>query len=226
MILLYDLAAADGRRFSPNCWRTRLALAHKGLSAETRATRFTEIASIADGKQKTLPVIDDGGRIIGDSQTIAEYLETMYPERPSLFGGVSGQAMTEFMRHWTNTTLQAGLFDMLVLDIHNALAPMDQPYFRQSREKRLGKSLEEAVKAREERLPLFRKSLAPLRGLLAQQSWIGGPSPLYADYLVFGALQWARVISEFRILADDDPVAAWFERCSDLHGGLGRKIFG
>ena len=115
---------------------------------------------------------------------------------------------------------------MLVLDIHNALSPEDQTYFRQSRETRLGKSLEAAVSGREERLPHFRKSLASLRALLAQQEWIGGPSPLYADYLVFGALQWAKVISDFRVLADDDPVAAWFERCSDLHGGLGRKILG
>jgi hypothetical protein len=33
---LYDLAGADpDLRFSPYCWRTRLALAHKGLEVET-----------------------------------------------------------------------------------------------------------------------------------------------------------------------------------------------
>ena len=33
---LYDLAGADpDRRFSPYCWRTRLALAHKELPVET-----------------------------------------------------------------------------------------------------------------------------------------------------------------------------------------------
>jgi len=30
-IVLHDLTGADDRRFSPNCWRTRMALAHKGL---------------------------------------------------------------------------------------------------------------------------------------------------------------------------------------------------
>ncbi len=31
-ITMYDLAGADpNRRFSPFCWRTKMALAHKGL---------------------------------------------------------------------------------------------------------------------------------------------------------------------------------------------------
>ena len=49
-IILYDLAGADGRRFSSNCWCTRLALAHKGLDCETVPTRFTEIGQIGDGQ--------------------------------------------------------------------------------------------------------------------------------------------------------------------------------
>ena len=35
-ITLYDLAGAEAdRRFSPFCWRTKMALAHKGLEVET-----------------------------------------------------------------------------------------------------------------------------------------------------------------------------------------------
>src|ERR1043165_4592545 len=42
-IQLYDLAAAeDDRRFSPYCWRTKMALKHKGLEFETLPWRFTE----------------------------------------------------------------------------------------------------------------------------------------------------------------------------------------
>jgi glutathione S-transferase len=68
----------------------------------------------------------------------------------------------------------------------------------------------------------FRKSLEPLRRTLASQAFLGGERPLYADYLVFGAFQWARSISSFKLLDDDDPIKAWFERCLDLHDGLGR----
>ena len=36
VLKLYDLAAADpDRRFSPFCWRTKMALAHKELEVET-----------------------------------------------------------------------------------------------------------------------------------------------------------------------------------------------
>jgi Glutathione S-transferase, N-terminal domain len=36
-IKLYDLAAAeDDRRFSPYCWRAKMALKHKGLEFEIR----------------------------------------------------------------------------------------------------------------------------------------------------------------------------------------------
>jgi glutathione S-transferase len=79
---------------------------------------------------------------------------------------------------------------------------------------------------REARLEGFRKSLQPLRMTLQDAAFLGGAQSLYADYLVFGALQWARVISPFRVLEADDPVYAWFGRCLDLHGGLGRQQAG
>jgi glutathione S-transferase len=223
MIVLYDLAGEDGRRFSPNCWRTRMALAHKDLAVEARPVRFTDISTVANGKQKTLPVIDDGGRIVGDSGEIADYLETMYPERPSLFGGVSGRSLTQFVQAWTVTTLHPGVIDLIVLDIFQALHPADRDYFRATRERRFGKSLEQVQAGREERLPAFRKSLQPLRTLLTAQPFLGGESPLYADYLVFGPFQWARVVSAFPLLAPDDPVASWCDRVLDLFDGLARQ---
>lgn len=223
MIVLHDLAAADDRRFSPHCWRTRMALAHKGLQCDARATLFTEIASIADGGQKTVPVIEDGDRVVGDSWTIAEYLETMYPERPSLFGGVSGHALTVFIQDWAVMTLQVDIINFILHDIYESLDPADKDYFRASREKRFGKPLEEVQAGREERLPAFRKSLQPLRMMLKKQEWIGGEGPLYADYTVFAPFQWARLISAFPLLEDDDIVKDWFERCLDLYDGLGRN---
>lgn len=223
MIILFDLAGRNDCRFSPNCWRTRLALAHKDLRCEAHATHFTDIAGIADGKQKALPVIDDGGRIVGDSAVIADYLETMYPERPSLFGGVSGRALTDFVGAWAVGTLHAGIIRMILYDIYCALDPADQDYFRASREARFGKPLEAVQEGREEHLPVFRKSLAPLRHLLSGRPFIGGEGPLYADYLVFGPFQWAATVSPFTLVEPDDPVAAWLERCRDLYGGLARQ---
>ncbi len=66
--LLYDLAAADpDRRFSPYCWRIKLALAHKGLAVETLPWRFTDRDAIAMSGQDKVPVLVDGGRVVCDS---------------------------------------------------------------------------------------------------------------------------------------------------------------
>jgi glutathione S-transferase len=46
--------------------------------------------------------------------------------------------------------------------------------------------------------------------------------PINADYIVFGAFQWARAISDFELLAADDPLRAWRGRMLDLFGGLAR----
>jgi len=76
-IILYDLAGAEeDRRFSPYCWRSRLALAHKGLPVETIAWRFTEKEAIAFSGQGRVPVIIDNGKTVFDSWAIAEYLES------------------------------------------------------------------------------------------------------------------------------------------------------
>ena len=224
-IALFDLASADGRRFSPNCWRSAMALAHKGLQWRSRATLFTEIPNIGGGN-RTVPVLDDGGELVGDSWAIAEHLETRYPDRPSLFGGETGKALARFVQNWTIAQMHGPIFRMIVADLNAALAPADQAYFRESREKRLGCPLEEAQAQRDNELPAFRAGLGPLRLTLQAQPFLGGECPTYADYLPFGALQWARTMSRFQLLADDDPVLAWFGRCLDLYDGLGRRAPG
>lgn len=225
-IVLYDLAGRDGRRFSPHCWRTRMALAHKQLEPEIRPVRFSDIATIADGQCKTVPAIRDGEKLIVDSWQIARYLERTYPDRPSLFEGAGGESTTAFVQNWTAAVVHTGLIQMILLDIYEHLAPEDQAYFRGSRERRFNRKLEEVVADREDRVEPFRNALHPLRMTLKEQPFLGGDRPRYADYLVFGAFQWARMVSRFKFLAADDPIKTWFERCLDLYDGLGRSAPG
>lgn len=225
-VRMYDLVGQDDRRFSPTCWRIRMALAHKGLEVETVPTCFTEIAAICDAEQKTVPVIDDNGTIVVDSWAIANYLEKTYTDSPSLFGGSSGRALTQFYDSWVNTVLTRGMFNLIILDIYNHLQSEDKDYFRTSREKRVGRTLEAFQAGREDRLKAFRNSLFPLRFTVKEQPFMGGEQPLYADYLIFGSFQWARVISDFPLLETDDPVNRWLQRCLDLYDGLGRSTLG
>jgi len=59
-------------------------------------------------------------------------------------------------------------------------------YFRETREKRLGATLEAGTADRETNVVVFRKTLEPLRTLLAAQLYFGDGAPAYVDYAVFG----------------------------------------
>lgn len=224
-ILLYDLVGRDTTRpFSPHCWKVVMALAHKGLDISTVPTRFLEVPAVEGGVSKTVPVIRDGETVVADSFAIALYLDEAYPDRPTLFGGEGGKAMARFIERWSQVTIHPYVTTAAIMDLHAMQDAENAVYFRQSREQRLGKRLEEVMAAREAGLGNFRASLEPLRSTLFYQPFIGGAAPLFSDYIVFGALQWARIASSYQLLDDGDVVAQWFARCLDLHGGLGRKI--
>ncbi|RJG45739.1 glutathione S-transferase family protein [Mesorhizobium sp. DCY119] len=224
-ILLYDLVGHDQTRpYSPHCWKTAMSLAHKGLDFETVPTTFLEVPAVEGGVSKTIPVIRDGNAVVADSFQIALYLDQAYPERPTLFGGEGGEAMARFIERWSQMTLHPYLGAAALMDIYGRQNEANKAYFRESREARFGKSLEDVAAVRESGLAAFRASLEPLRNMLTYQPFIGGDAPLYPDYIVFGALQWVRVTSPFQYLAADDPVSAWFERCLDLHDGIGRTV--
>ncbi|HYM72989.1 MAG TPA: glutathione S-transferase family protein [Stellaceae bacterium] len=226
-ITMYDLAGIEAdRRFSPFCWRTRMALAHKGLAVETIPWRFTEKEKLPKPNDGRVPVIVDEGQVVHDSSAIADYLEERYSDRPSLFHGGATRGLSKFVQNWTETVLQVGLVRLVVLDIWKHIGPADQAYFRQSREARFGAPLEDVTKDREARLPAFRASLDPLRRTVERQDFVSGAAPAYADYVVFGAFQWARAISDFELLAPDDAVHAWRGRMLDLFDGLARQAPG
>lgn len=221
---LYELVGADaGRPFSPFCWRTRMALAHKGLSAETIPWCFTEKEAIAPHKSDKVPVLLDGEKSVADSWAIANYLEDSYPDRPSLFGGEGGRSMARMLNWWGDLIIVGGIFPLIIADIPLNLKPEDAAYFRKTREARFGKPLEEIMAGRDKAVEGFRKSLDPLRLTLRTQPFLGGAAPNYADYIVFGPFQWARVVSPFKLLAEADPVHAWRERLFDAFDGMARK---
>lgn len=224
-IKLYDLAAAeDDRRFSPYCWRIRMALKHKGLEFDTVPWRFTEKDAIAFSGSTTVPVLVDGERAVHDSWTIAEYLEQAYPSRPALFEG--SRALCMFFNHWTVRSVHLPLFRVVMPDLFAKLHQKDKAYFRESREKRFGMTLEQFAADPKAALANFRGVLDPVRPVLVQNAFLSGKGPGFADYLLFGAFQWARAMSPVRLLEPDDPVYAWRERLLELFGGYARQAKG
>jgi glutathione S-transferase len=222
MTTLYELRAADGRSFSPFCWRARMALAHKGVVPELVKVRFTDIGAIGH-QARTVPVLVDGDAVVRDSWDIALHLDRRLPDAPPLFPDAGAAQHARFLHQWVVTQLHLPIFRTVAADIWDRLDAADQPYFRESREKRLGGAKLESVRQDQAAtVAQFRSALAPLRAIVEQQPFVSGAAPAYGDYIVFGALQWARVISPVRMLEPQDAVQQWFERCLDLHGGVGR----
>jgi glutathione S-transferase len=220
---MHDLAGADpDLRFSPYCWRTRFALAHKGLPVETVPWRFSDRDAIAFAGQTRVPVLQHDGKVVFDSWTIAEYLEDQVPT-PTLFGGATGRAHAAFINAWADGVLVDGIARLIVRDLLDIIDPKDRDYFRSSREARFGMTLEAVQERREDRLGAFRDLLLPIRLVLRRQQWLGGAAPSYADHIVAGTLMWPWCGSRFALLEDNDPVMQWQNRMLDLYGGLGRS---
>ncbi len=226
-IKMYDLVGAeDNRAFSPYCWRIRMALAHKKLEVEIIPWHYYEKEKIAFSGQGKVPVIVDGNQVVFDSWNIANYLEQTYPDRPSLFGSSQAQAQALFIQSWNNQIFMQVLFPMVVFNVFEHVHPQDKAYFRETREKFLGKPLEEFRNVKDEQILNFRTIISPLRETLDQQPFLAGEKPNFADYIVFSNFQLARSVSQIKLLDYEDPIYIWCEKMLDLFDGVARQNLG
>lgn len=223
MIELYELGGLEDRRYSSFSWRTRLALAHKELAFSARPVLMTDKAAIAFSGGTTVPVIRDGETVVRDSWQIAEYLERVYPDRRSLFGGPTGHALCRFFNAWTDRVVMPAAFLALACDAIQVQDPADRAHFTASVEKFAGVAPEALRPKQAEHLARLGKALEPARATLKRQAFVGGDAPCYADYGLASVFQWARIVSPVAVLPDGDPLGAWFERVLDLHDGAARR---
>ena len=223
MLELWELGGRDDCRFSTFSWRTRLALHHKGLPFAVHPVAVSDKAAIGFSGQSKVPILKHDGHVIPDSWAIALYLEKEFPERPTLFGGEVGQTLTHVFNVWADRELIPALIPFLMRDVLDCVREADGAHLRRQIESAMKKSLEELSAGREQAVQAFRRKLQPVRKALETRDYLGGAAPTYADYILFGLLQWARVVSPTKVLEDGDVVAAWFERVLDLHDGIGRK---
>lgn len=220
---LFDLAGRDPAvRFSPYCWRIKLALAHKGLSATTEPVRFCDKDKIAFSGQGLVPVLRARDNVVSDSWRIALWLDETYPQSP-LFEGPQAIGLANFVRAWSQASLTMPVFKTIILDLYNSLDPADREYFRSSREKCFGTTLEAFRVDPEQGRGEIARALAPMREALGAQDFLSGAAPSFADYCAFGPFMWARSVSPIELLAQDDPVHGWRERMLDLYCGMGRN---
>jgi glutathione S-transferase len=221
-LILYELGGIGGRRYSLFSWRAKLAIAHKGLKAESVPVRVSDKSAIAFSGQDKVPILRDGDQTISDSWRIAEHLEQKYPERPSLVGAEIGHGLTRVINAWVDRALVPKLVPLLMTDVLGIVDEDDGAHLRRGMEAAFKRKLEELAATRETEIVSFRRLLDPARAALRTQPFLCGASPAYADYILFSLLQWARVVSPLEVLDANDALAAWREKLLDLHGGLAR----
>ena len=219
---LYDLAGTNPDvRFSPPCWAIKLALKHKGLAFETVPWRFTDKNVLEVSGQSRVPVLLDSDHEVHDSWQIALYLDETYSEKP-LMKSDALRSAARFTKAWVDNVMQPAILPLILSDIYDCIHEKDRDYFRESREKRLGKPLDQVCQDRQSQNALLDGILKPLTETLTELQFLGGSTPNYSDYIVFGRLQWARVVSRepFAPTDHDGPIAAWFSRILDLYDGF------
>ena len=221
-LVMYERIGSNGRRPSPFSWRIRYALAHKDIPVEFRTVRFADVETIRKlSGQEKVPVITDSEKVVYNSWNIAVYLEEALPNQPSLFGGAAGRAHARLVNHWSDITLGPAIRRLISSDFILCLAPEDRDYFRRSREAAFGCTLEEYCAERPRWLAQFLAVIAPLEITLREQPYIGGVSATYADYIVFSALQYAKLGCPEDFIEQGTAVRGWRDRLTDAFNGLG-----
>jgi glutathione S-transferase len=224
-LTLFELGGLDDRRYSQFSWRTRLALAHKGLAANYRPVRVSDKQAIAFSGQDKVPIlVDESGVAITDSWRIAEHLESRYQDRPSLFGGAAGHAFARFINNWVDRVLVPQAAAMLMADVIECVDDEDAGHLRRQTERIFGKALEDLRGGRDTRINEFRRALDPARSTLKVQQFLSGSAPAYPDYVLFSVFQWARIVSAFDLLDPGDAaLLSWRARMLDLFDGMAAR---
>jgi len=204
-----------GKAFSPNTFKTRLAIAFKGLSFKTEWIELPDIeprmkaigaeptTTKPDGSPMyTLPVIFDDmtGKVLSESMKIAEYLEATYPNTPSLFP-FNAHAPIHLINEYFSPTVIRPAADVFQSNTMSdfKLNPPSLHSLRVYWKTIYGKTPEEVPRG-ETRAAMLAASKEAFSKLAAMYSANGGEKlyffgdvPSYADFIIVAYLLWIRL---------------------------------
>ena len=89
--------------FSTNVERVALALAHKGIEAESVVIDYADRSPVIEvSGQGLVPVVTDDGEVVADSTAILRHLERRYPEPPLFPADPARRAELSVFLEWFN----------------------------------------------------------------------------------------------------------------------------
>jgi glutathione S-transferase len=193
--------------WSTNCERVALALAHKGLEAESVVIEYSDRTPVEEvSGQGLVPVIVDGDEVVFDSPRILAYLEERYPDPPLFPADPARRAETDLFIEWFN-----GVWKPVANEMEMELG-RDEPDGE-----RVGALATE-----------LGRHLDRFERLLTGRPYLLGEAVSVADFVAFPFLKYAagrdpadtelfhRLLDEHQSVVGRPNLAAWIERIDAL----------
>ncbi|KAJ7088884.1 hypothetical protein B0H15DRAFT_922830 [Mycena belliarum] len=214
-IVFYDIPSTlPNKSWSPNTLKTKYALNFKNIPFKIVWVEYPDIERVSkeigapptsnkpDGRPHyTLPMIHDPstGAVISDSSNIAAYLDATYPDTPRLLPEGTFGLFRAFEA--AASALLTPVYPWALPASHSFLNPPSQDYFRSTREKSLGKTLEALVPTGEEGAAAWANFKA---GFGKMDEWVRASgtgatyfmdkTPSYADIWIAGYVLWLKLV--------------------------------
>ena len=233
---LYELATADrGISPSPYVWRIKMLLAHLGVDYESEMLHYTELKDALAFAQPeaerlgtkeplfpdgTVPVLVDGETVLPNSWTIASYLDRHHGDG-TLVNTAPATATNRFFHGWALDHIPPVVAPNVFVDCMNALDEVDRASYRRNREAQFGVDFDDLQPIADCGVAML-ESVRTLEQTLTLHAFLGGDSPVYADYIVFGWFAWLANSSRAEVLPPGSAVFRWRERLMNAYGGLAR----
>lgn len=123
-------------------------------------------------------IIDSNKNVVVDSWNIAQHLEELYPDSPSLFPQNKNAHMS--LHKYADDHIIMPLFRLIILKIHKLCGPPKlQDWYRNDREKTLGATLEDFAGKTDDNIVELRQSLIPVDKILQGLPFLTGNQGKY-----------------------------------------------
>ncbi|KAI7862683.1 hypothetical protein BDF14DRAFT_1853070 [Spinellus fusiger] len=226
-IVLYNLSSLTrpNEQWSFNPYKTHYTLVLKNLPFTTKWLEFHEVSEVIPNITKTdarpsVPVIiDSNNTVVQDSWKIAKYLETTYPDSPSIFNGA--ESLHYFFYQYYETNIKRYIFSLSVLDVKEMCGHYDNPKgFTRTLEGVLGVSLDTFAKKKEDNIKILQEKLTIIRNTLSSYTFLTGDKIGWADLTLVGGLHMVeffdkKAIDTYVFTGEDDVLRKYYYRVKD-----------
>ncbi|GAO47661.1 hypothetical protein SAICODRAFT_10441 [Saitoella complicata NRRL Y-17804] len=231
-LLLYDLLSSlQPPQWSPHTLRTRLLLNYLNIPFRTEFLSYPDIEpTLADlglegvepvggwerGPGWTVPVLlvpggEGEGEAVSGTWGILGWVQKHWPEKATMLGDLEmAKAIGQKIFEEVITPARTVIWPVLP----HILDERGQVYFRQSRQRWLGKDIESLLAPVEEQERIWAELRTTLRGLQPSggERFLGGDGgPGYADFILVACLGWIKAVCPAdwaRIMAKDQDEGA------------------